>query len=155
MILFILIIGFILGELLGYWVHRLLHNPKAGILYKVHMVHHLELYPTNNMYSAIYRKPKLKYNTLLMFAPFFLLAALLLFVLLPLKLFLLLFIETFSLSYLNNWLHDSFHIKPIWLEKYRWYNKLRDIHFIHHQDMSKNMGIFTFFWDRIFKTYAK
>jgi sterol desaturase/sphingolipid hydroxylase (fatty acid hydroxylase superfamily) len=62
------------------------------------------------------------------------------------------------MGFLHNYLHDAFHIKDHWL--YRIYAIRRlfahwtAIHYLHHVEMSKNYGIFTYFWDRVFGTYT-
>lgn len=147
----ILAVGLFLCEFVGYFIHRALHSPKTGVLYQKHMTHHLKLYPVTDFYSQKYRSPG-KDSTIITFAIFFAAFAGLMLLILPLKFGIIWGTELLIFGFLNDYLHDVFHIKPNWLEKRKWFQRLRDVHFIHHQDMSKNYGIFTFLGDRIFGT---
>jgi hypothetical protein len=35
-------------------------------------------------------------------------------------------------GYIGNYLHQSFHVKGHWLERYGWFHELRAVHYIHH-----------------------
>ena len=146
--------GFFAGEGIGYFIHRMLHSPISGILNQKHMTHHLKLYPTTDFYSEKYRSPG-KDNTVFIFAAILLALSGLMFLLFSFKIAAIVSAEFLVLGLLNDYLHDIFHIKPNWLEKYGWFQRLRVIHYYHHVDMSKNFGIFTFLADRVFKTFHK
>lgn len=156
-----IIASFIITTFLGYLIHWVFHQKWSGHFHKVHMNHHLNLYPPGDLFSDEYREPG-KDNT----AKLFIIAAI------PLILLLLLicFIGIISVTtlvttiltiivtgYLNDYLHDSFHINNHLLTKIPGlsfiFNKLVLLHCKHHEDMNYNYGIFWFFWDRIFKTY--
>lgn len=50
--------------------------------------------------------------------------------------------------------HDSFHVKKHFLSRViPTYEIMRRYHFIHHVNMKKNFGIYSFVWDRIFQTF--
>ena len=149
-----LLIGFFVGELLGYVIHRSIHHPFTGRLYQAHMTHHLKLYPTTDFYSEKYRSPG-KDNTVFIFSAILLVICTLMFIFLPTMIAGILTGEFLVLGLANDYLHDIFHIHPNWLEKYSWFQKLRQIHYVHHEDMSKNYGIFTFLGDRLFRTFRK
>jgi sterol desaturase/sphingolipid hydroxylase (fatty acid hydroxylase superfamily) len=61
--------------------------------------------------------------------------------------------EMLFVAWLNNSLHDSFHIKNTFWEKYYFFQKLRKLHINHHIRMNTNFGIFSFVWDRLLNTY--
>ena len=47
-------------------------------------------------------------------------------------------------------LHNSFHVRGIWLEKYEWYQELRALHYIHHLGSTKhNYAVFNFALDKL------
>jgi hypothetical protein len=160
-ILLTVLVTYIIVSLFGYVVHWTLHQKWAGLLNSAHMTHHLELYPPEDFTSDTYRDAG-QNSALRVFA----IAALPL-ILAP---FVLWFLGIFSfgmviavllvegsVGFLNNYLHDAFHIKNHWLARTpflqvifgRWFQ----LHYLHHVDMGKNFGIFGFHWDRIFKTF--
>lgn len=144
----------------GYFVHKALHQKWVGRFFVSHMAHHQKLYPPTDFYSETYRDPK-KDNT----AKFFFIMGLPL-IILPIILFachilsLTVFITTMiSLAVfggLNDFLHDAFHITNHWLRRFKWFQKLTNLHYIHHLgDMQANFGIYWFGWDKIFRTFKK
>jgi sterol desaturase/sphingolipid hydroxylase (fatty acid hydroxylase superfamily) len=54
----------------------------------------------------------------------------------------------------HDYFHDQFHITSPW-KRFSFFLKWRDIHYVHHLDMSKNYGIISFQWDKLFKTYLE
>lgn len=156
MLVLLLIAGFIVGEGLGYLIHRLFHSPISGMFYRGHMAHHNGLYPITDFYSTKYKTPKgIRNNTPLLYVPFFVVIIGALFILLPLKLFLIVGIELFVVSVVNDQVHMLTHIKPNMFEQFKWFQQLRKIHYHHHIDTDKNYGIIFFFWDRILGTFEK
>lgn len=149
-----LVIGFFLGEGIGYAIHRFLHSSLSGRAHIAHMTHHLKLYPPTNFYSEKYRSPG-KDNTVFIFGVILVALCTGMWFVLPHRIAIILMVEFLVLGLANDYLHDIFHIKPNWLEKYDWFQRLRAIHLVHHQDMSKNYGIFTFLGDRLFGTLKK
>ncbi len=147
----------------GYVVHRSLHQPWMGRFNKMHMTHHLKLYPPSDYYSEEYRDPGkdstakfFAFTTLPVFAIVILLA--IFGVLSKLVLFVVL-VEMVILGWMHDYLHDSFHITNHWLSRtllieklFNYWNKL---HFNHHVNMQTNFGIFDFVWDKLFKTFWK
>lgn len=153
--------AFLVTTLFGHVVHWCLHQAWMGSVNNAHMTHHLRLYPADDFSSEVYRNAG-KDST----PRFFAVAAIPL-VATPIVLAILgifswpialtvLAVEAL-MGFLHNYLHDSFHIKNHWMTRvpglkgifHRWV----ELHYLHHVDMSKNYGIFTFFWDRFFRTY--
>ncbi len=156
-----ILISYIVVSLFGYVVHWALHQSWAGPFNQAHMTHHLKMYPPSDFTSTVYRNAG-KDST----PKFFALAALPL-ILTPIILGILgtlpwalavtaLVIEGL-MGLLNDRLHDYFHISNHWLSRLPGFRlifaKWVDLHYLHHVDMSKNYGIFTFHWDRLFKTF--
>jgi sterol desaturase/sphingolipid hydroxylase (fatty acid hydroxylase superfamily) len=56
---------------------------------------------------------------------------------------------------LHNNMHDSFHIRKTFWHKFPFFQKLIKSHYQHHINMGTNYGIFSFFWDKLFKTYKE
>jgi sterol desaturase/sphingolipid hydroxylase (fatty acid hydroxylase superfamily) len=147
------IIGFFLFESLGYWIHRFLHNRWMRIFWRAHMVHHLKLYPPGDFLSEKYRAAG-KADTGLLFLPFAIPLVGILLWLLPLGIALTLIGTLGIVSWLNNYVHNQFHIRGSWMERWGLFWHMRRLHWIHHaKNMHKNYGILTTYTDKTFGTY--
>jgi sterol desaturase/sphingolipid hydroxylase (fatty acid hydroxylase superfamily) len=152
-----LVLSVLVGSIVGYFVHRAIHHEWAGPLYRGHMEHHLEIYPKGRLTSDKYTIAKWYNSGPVLFTP----AALLVITLGALVCWVLggslwLF-GTFSVGLVafglvNDYVHDSFHLRRHWLHRFSFYKPLRRQHFEHHNDMTKNFGIVVMFWDSVFKT---
>jgi sterol desaturase/sphingolipid hydroxylase (fatty acid hydroxylase superfamily) len=149
MIAFLLtiIIAFFVTTLFGHVLHWSLHQKWMGLFNKSHMVHHLKKYPASDFYSEVYRdagKDKSTYVGV--------------FILGSVCLTITALSTLFFVGWLHNYLHDSFHITNHFLGKIPLFNKLFDrwikLHYQHHVNMQTNFGIFTFHWDKLFKTFV-
>jgi hypothetical protein len=158
-----ILISFFVTSLFGHVVHWALHQSWTGRVNMSHMTHHLKLYPPEDYLSEIYRNAG-KDST----PKFFAIAALPL-ILAPIVLWLcgilpgvlavtVLVVEG-VMGFLHDYLHDAFHIKNHLLTRIPGVKVIFDrwvkIHYLHHVDMGKNYGIFTFHWDRLFGTFWK
>jgi len=162
-ILLTILISFIVTTLFGHVVHWSLHQKWSGSVHQSHMTHHLKLYPPTDYTSKVYREAG-KDST----PKFFAIAAIPLVLapivfwlcgVLPLSLAATVIGVEALMGFLHNYLHDSFHIQNHWLYRVPLlgdiFNRWVDLHYLHHVDMSKNYGIFTFHWDRFFGTFWK
>lgn len=161
--LFTVIISYLITSLFGYVVHWALHQTWAGQFNQAHMTHHLTLYPPEDFSSNTYRNAGKDSSP-----KFFAIAALPLIVIpiilgflgvLPIYLVLTILVVEGLVGLLSDRLHDYFHITNHWLTRIpgvrfifaEWVR----LHRQHHVDMGTNYGIFSFHWDRLFKTFKK
>lgn len=163
------------SELLGYWLHRLMHSGAIPFLSRNHMKHHLVLYgPLQRQRSETYRDATDDILSLgniglewlvpaamsiaLVIGVFRFLHVALLYQLLSLGI-------TLAWSFLMlSYLHDMMHIEGFWLAKNkwlkRWFLSARRLHDIHHRVlndrglMNTNFGIGFFAFDRLFGTLS-
>lgn len=158
--LLVLALSVVVGSLVGYFVHRAIHHKWTGPLYRGHMEHHLELYPPGRMTTDSYEVAKWYNSGPVLFTP----AAVLLIGLIGLAFWLLgvhlqHFVEfsvgLVAFGFLNDYVHDSMHLRRHWLQRFRFYRNLRRLHFKHHVDMTKNFGIVAMQWDDVFKTKSE
>lgn len=161
-------------ELLGYWLHRLLHSGAIGSLSRNHMKHHMVLYgPLQEQRSKIYRDATEGDVSLgnigrewLIPAGLLLVCALAIFQIFNVRWLyqLIYFAITLGWSFLMfSYLHDAQHIEGFWMERNwllkRWFASARKRHEIHHRAidrdglMNKNFGIGFFVFDRLFGTF--
>ena len=154
MILAAVVVGtFIIGNLLGWLVHRVLHSPRMGKLHRDHVHHHTTIYPPDDFLSDTYREPPggdsqgLYYLT-----PILLLAIAALLVFGWIYGVVVMLLGTAVLK-ANGYLHDATHIRGHKLEKYAWFLQLRRMHVQHHINEATNLGIFVWFPDKLMRTY--
>lgn len=153
-ILLATIFGFFFTEGMGYLIHRLLHSRWMGSLHKAHMNHHLIQYPPGNYLSYQYR-PAGTDSTVYRFVVAGVILAGLALWLTPIWIALPIMGNMAVMGFINSYVHDATHIKGHWLERFDAFLKWRKIHETHHNNMSKNYGIVTFFADRVAGTYQK
>lgn len=164
--------GFLYAEVIGYFIHRVMHNEKIPWLSRAHMDHHLRLYPPGSpMRTEEYKYPKHATKIGIGFEW-----------LIPAALALGIFVLCLSLLGVGalyqavavaasigwaviifNYLHDGMHKTGFWLSKNSlfksWFSKSTKLHDIHHLyitdlgRMDANYGIVFHFMDKIFGTY--
>lgn len=153
----VLIVIFVALTFLGYAFHWMFHQKWSKRFYRAHMNHHLKQYPVSNFYSDKYRDAG-KDNTVvlfgLIFSPLVFLALILtVFGYINLFLGIAILLEMAVIGFLNNSLHDSFHLKKTFWHRFSFFDKLVKLHYNHHIKMKTNFGIFSFVWDRLFGTF--
>jgi hypothetical protein len=42
-----------------------------------------------------------------------------------------------------------------WLERFAWFRRKQELHFVHHRHANSNFAVIHFFWDRILGTYRR
>lgn len=144
---------------LGYWIHRAFHSEWSGPFFKAHLNHHTIQYPPEDFTSDEYRSAG-KDNSLIYFALAFLpviafIIALCLFLGVSLWTCGCAIATMVVVGLLHDSMHDSFH-----LNKTKWsyvplYGTWKELHRTHHEHMGSNYGIFSFTFDRLFKTYKE
>lgn len=158
--LLVLALAVVVGSFVGYFFHRLIHKEWTGPLYRGHMEHHLTLYPKERLTSEKYELKEWYNSGPVLFTP----AAVALIMVGALVGWVLgvswfdFFVFAGALvgfGFLNDYVHDSFHLREHWLQKFSYYRKLRRWHFQHHFDMAKNFGIVVMKWDDVFKTKSE
>jgi sterol desaturase/sphingolipid hydroxylase (fatty acid hydroxylase superfamily) len=156
-IVLVLMISVVMASFIGYWVHRAIHQKWAGPFYRAHMEHHLELYPPGKLTSTKYRAARWYNRGPFLFTPALLAAVCCVgAVIHALHAPPWMIVEnmgTFIMfGVLNDWIHDTTHLRRHFLQKFTYYRRIRAAHLIHHVNMNKNYGIVSFEWDRAFKT---
>ncbi len=153
------LVAFLIVCFFGYGVHWLLHQKWMGRAFEAHMTHHLKLYPPNDYYSLDKYRSAGEDNTFYTFAFASLPLLLVPIILCYFGVFSIIFTiyilsEMLIIGFLHDYLHDAFHIYNHCLNKFRFMQKLNELHFQHHLNMKKNFGIFNFWFDKLFKTYV-
>lgn len=171
------LVGVLFAELLGYWLHRLMHSERIAWLSRNHMIHHLRDYsplrsmrPSDSYARATAGRQNVGGVGLEWLIPI----AVVLAITLALASLLgasALYLAVFALVSVTwgvlmfSYMHDSMHIRGFWMERARplrrWYRRVRRQHDIHHMlldasgRMNRNYGICFFWFDRLFRTFAE
>ena len=136
--------------LMHYWLG---HRPLGGILFRNHINFHHTLYSRGHLASATYRGAEGN-NT-----PYFLIPAVLLgtalFFVLPFSVFLVMAFASAASFYAHVYLDKEYHVAPSRLERFAWFRRKQQLHFVHHLHARSNFAVIDFFWDRLFGTYRE
>ncbi len=58
-------------------------------------------------------------------------------------------------AWVHLYLHKHYHLRHSWLERFRWFWRLRRAHYRHHVDQRTNFAVIDLYWDRLLGTYDK
>lgn len=144
---------FFFSEAVGFGIHRLAHSPISGRMFRHHMKHHGRDYPPARFMSEKYLS-NLRESFIWFFAPAFILMNTMAWVFLVWPVALTFSFVTIGVSFFNDIVHDSFHVKDHWMTRFRWHGRLRTAHRVHHKNLKKNLGMWLFLYDRILGTYS-
>jgi len=146
---------YVTAAIIGTFTHWAGHHHWSGRWFRAHTIeHHTKLYPTKrflNDKTLVANDGNSKYYIPTMLFPF--ISTYLVFhdvrSSLATGIWILCWMEIVDL------LHDAYHMKGHWLEKYWAFQVLREVHFKHHHgDMFHNYGIFDFFVDLSMGNFA-
>lgn len=144
---------FVIGNFFGWVIHRALHSPRFGKAYRAHLHHHRKIYPPDRFLSDEYLDPPREAEQ----AVYYLVPMAIVCLLVALwswQYAILAGIEVVAVLWVNEWMHNSLHIRNHWLCRFGWYHRLREIHHEHHVDVLSNLGIINFFPDRVLGTFT-
>lgn len=164
----VLALSFVYTELIGYITHRFLHSGHAGWLGDLHMEHHDKYAPGEAQafddYKYTDRETWIERVGLEWIIPIAVVTV-------PLSVFLLLlgvswqFLLAGTMLSLGwawlgfTYMHRAFHLKRFWMVKNYvfkgWFKETKKLHFIHHNDVTKNFGIVFFWFDKLYETFVR
>lgn len=148
------LVTFLVSEAVGYAIHRMAHWPGSGPLYRKHLIHHFQAYPPHQLLSENY-VGDLSTSFIPWFVPIFLVLVVGAYILLPWQLFLPAWATMATVALVNNHLHDSFHVTGHWLKRFRWHRNLSEVHFVHHHNVKRNLGIYWYGIDRLVGSFKR
>lgn len=135
-------------------LHRWLgHRRWSGRFYRNHVNFHHVYYARGHLTSAVYRGEEGN-NT-----PFFLIPTLLagggLFFVLPGAVFLVMALAGAASFYGHVYFDKVYHVAGSPLERFAWFRRKQQLHFVHHLHANSNFAVIDFFWDRLLGTYRE
>lgn len=171
-----ILFAIIYTEIVGYFLHRLMHSETFTSLSRPHMIHHLEHYaPRTSMRTANYKSSTSHRANIggIGFEWIIPIGIILIPTIVSAVYFdiswvyqVIFYVTGIAWGVLGfDYVHNGMHSKNFWALKIpvlnRWFKNKRRLHDIHHNvvdsegRMNKNYGILFFFMDRIFRTYSK
>jgi len=133
-------------------MHRALgHHPIGGKLFRNHLNFHHTYYGGSHLVSPTYRGDEGN-NTPYFFIPVCLVGAGALLIL-PLYLFIALVIGCTVSFYMHVFLDKEYHVEGSRLQRFAWFRRKQELHFVHHRGADCNFAVIDFFWDRLLGTY--
>jgi sterol desaturase/sphingolipid hydroxylase (fatty acid hydroxylase superfamily) len=142
---------FIFLNVIEYSTHLLSHSPKYGfVFYKSHHEHHLVYPPKKLMVESFddnVEDTRLPYVMLITFGFG------VIYNILSFYYYIIFLSETTIYFYIANLLHNSYHLKNPYLERYRWFRYLKKLHHIHHIKVYNNLNITLPITDKLNNTY--
>jgi hypothetical protein len=129
------------------------HRRLGGALYRNHIKFHHAYYARGHLVSATYRSGEGN-NT-----PFFLIPTVLvaagMFFLLPFELFVVTAFVSAASFYAHVLLDKEYHVEDSRRERFAWFRRKQQLHFVHHLHANRNFAIIDFFWDKLTGTYQR
>src|SRR6202045_2902294 len=131
--------------------YKVAHNPIGGKLFRNHINFHHTHYAEDHLVSRTYLGDEGNIT------PYFLIPVFLVggcvYFLLPLNLFVVTVIASAASFYAHVFFDKEYHVEGSWLQRFAWFRRKRELHFVHHRHANSNFAVIHFFWDRILGTY--
>jgi sterol desaturase/sphingolipid hydroxylase (fatty acid hydroxylase superfamily) len=131
--------------------YKLGHHPMGGKFFRNHIDFHHTYYSKDHLVSRTYLGEEGN-NT-----PFFFIPALLAgggaYFLLPLNLFVAMVIAAAVSFYVHVFFDKEYHVEGSRLQRFAWFRRHQELHFVHHRHANTNFGVVHFFWDKLLGTY--
>jgi sterol desaturase/sphingolipid hydroxylase (fatty acid hydroxylase superfamily) len=136
--------------LMHYWLG---HRRIGGILFRNHINYHHARYARGHLTSTVPEGSEGN-NTPYFYIPVLLAGAAAYFVL-PLGLFIAVTAGAGASFYAHVWFDKAYHIDGSYLERFAWFRRKQQLHFVHHLHANANFAVIDFFWDRMLGTYRE
>ena len=132
---------------------KLGHHPTGGRFFRNHINFHHAYYSKDHLVSPTYLGDEGN-NTPFFFIPV-LLAGAGIYLVLPFDLFLVVVLACAASFHAHVFFDKEYHVEGSRLQRYAWFRRKRELHFVHHRHADCNFAVIDFFWDRILGTYRK
>jgi sterol desaturase/sphingolipid hydroxylase (fatty acid hydroxylase superfamily) len=133
--------------------YKLGHHPRGGKFFRNHINFHHTYYSKDHLVSRTYLGEEGN-NTPFFFIPVFLVGGCAYF-LLPLNLFVVMVIASAASFYAHVFFDKEYHVEGSRLQRFPWFRRQQELHFVHHRHANSNFGVIHFFWDKILGTYRR
>ena len=131
--------------------YKVAHHRIGGKLFRNHINFHHAHYADDHLVSRTYLGDEGNI-TPYFFIPVFLVGGCAYF-LLPLNLFVVTVITSAASFYAHVFFDKEYHVEGSRLQRFAWFRRQQELHFVHHRHANSNFGVIHFFWDKILGTY--
>ena len=131
--------------------YKLGHHSMGGNFFRNHINFHHTYYSRDHLVSPTYLGEEGN-NTPFFFIPVLLVGGCAYF-LLPLNLFVVMVIASAASFYAHVFFDKEYHVEGSRLQRFTWFRRHQELHFVHHRHANSNFGVIHFFWDKILGTY--
>ena len=133
--------------------YKLGHHPMGGKFFRNHINFHHAHYSKDHLVSRTYLGDEGN-NTPFFFIPVFLVGACT-YLVLPVDLFVAQLVACAASFYAHVFFDKEYHVEGSRLQRFAWFRRKQELHFIHHRHANSNFAVIHFFWDRILGTYRR
>jgi len=133
--------------------YKVAHHPMGGKIFRNHINFHHTHYSDAHLVSRTYLGDEGN-TTPYFFIPVFLVGGCAYF-LLPLNLFVVMVIASAASFYAHVFFDKEYHLERSRLQRFAWFRRRQELHFVHHRHVNSNFGVIHFFWDKILGTYRR
>jgi sterol desaturase/sphingolipid hydroxylase (fatty acid hydroxylase superfamily) len=133
--------------------YKLGHHPLGGAFFRNHINFHHTYYSSDHLVSRTYLGDEGN-NTPFFFIPV-LAAGACTYFLLPLDLFVVAVVVCAASFYAHVFFDKEYHVEGSRLQRFAWFRRKQELHFVHHRHPDANFAVIDFFWDRVFGTYRR
>jgi hypothetical protein len=131
--------------------YKLGHHPMGGAFFRNHINFHHTYYSKDHLVSPTYLGDEGN-NTPFFFIPVFLVGACT-YLVLPVDLFVVQAVACAASFYAHVFFDKEYHVEGSRFQRFAWFKRKQELHFVHHRHANSNFAVIHFFWDRILGTY--
>ena len=133
--------------------YKLGHHPMGGKFFRNHINFHHNYYSKDHLVSQTYLGDEGN-NTPFFFIPVLLVGACT-YLVLPVDLFVVQVVACAASFYAHVFFDKEYHVEGSPLQRFAWFRRKQELHFVHHQHEESNFAVIHFFWDRLLGTYRR
>jgi sterol desaturase/sphingolipid hydroxylase (fatty acid hydroxylase superfamily) len=133
--------------------YKLGHHRMGGRFFRNHINFHHTYYSKDHLVSRTYLGDEGN-NTPFFFIPVVLVGACT-YLVLPIDLFVVQVVACAASSCAHIFFDKEYHVEGSRLQRFAWFRRKQELHFVHHRHADSNFAVIDFFWDRILGTYRK
>jgi sterol desaturase/sphingolipid hydroxylase (fatty acid hydroxylase superfamily) len=133
--------------------YKLGHHSMGGKFFRNHINFHHTYYSQDHLVSRTYLGDEGN-NTPFFFIPVFLVGACTYFIL-PVDLFLVQIVACAASFYAHVFFDKEYHVEGSRMQRFAWFRRKQELHFVHHRHANSNFAVIHFFWDRVLGTYRR
>ena len=127
--------------------YKLGHHPMGGKFFRNHINFHHAHYSKDHLVSRTYLGDEGN-NTPFFFIPVFLVGACT-YLVLPVDLFVAQLVACAASFYAHVFFDKEYHVEGSRFQRFAWFRRKQELHFVHHRHANSNFAVIHFFWDRI------